>query len=475
MPECIAAPIMTGDSATGTVQKVTVSSGEATLTLTTKLSFDKAWEKIERITNRGNVVLSFDVRGAADGSISGRMDVDPSFSGSIHEITVSGKVHDELRLTMDGKPLSSIPWTTLEQNPGLLAPGGFADGSPLPVFAPEMKRLLDDLTKKAADASSHCAASAQVGDGPGMKALSTPPGHGGEPGDNAPNPDGCRSCKRGCYVQFNAQVTAHDNLIGCLITDTGACYALAAAAAVACTAAAGPLGGLLCGVVMGGSCGVYKLVTDCIPVVTACLASCDHGQACCGNPCGDVCCGNGTCVAPGTCCPAGNQLCTGTERSSCYDPTKESCLATGEGCQGQPCDNNTLCCPGFSKCIHPIGAVEFCCDIMNHVPCGTALCCDAGTCVGDGRAHPYQCCDTPDQACGNNCCAAGERCIGGKCTTEEVDCSCHTSPCIARYACNAPGKPTVCCLAGQACASGQCCPIGQIDCQGVCSSQTCVR
>lgn len=474
-PACVAAPVMAGDSATGTEQKVTVSSGDATLMQTTKLNFDKSWEKTQRITQRGRVVVAFDLRGASDGSIEGQMDVDPSFSGSIHRLSVSGRVHEELRLAMDGKAVRSIPWATLEQNPALLSPGGFADGSPLPAFASQAQELLEDLTKKAANAAAHCTASPQIADGPGVKPLSTPPNHGSFPGDNPPDPAGCKSCRQECFVQFNSKFDDHGNLVGCLIQDSQACYEAAIAAGIGCTAVLGPFGGFVCGAVVGTACEIYMVSTDCIPGVNNCIESCKHTPACCGNPCGDVCCGSDTCVAPDTCCPAGNQYCQGTQKSSCYDPSKETCLPTGEGCPvGSACNNNTLCCGGLSQCIHPVGAPEFCCDAL-HSACGTALCCDYGTCAGDGKAHPFQCCDSPDQTCGNKCCPQGQRCVGDQCITENVDCSCHTSPCVGQYACQSTGYPTVCCFQAQDCASGQCCPLGQHNCQGKCTSQACVK
>jgi hypothetical protein len=396
----------------------------------------------------------------------------------------------------------------------------FADGKPPPEMKedPAIRKALQDGLYAAGENGKLCVTT-RAGpskSGPGFITSSIPPAGGSYYASQAftdYNEDlpQCSGCYSDCNAQFSTCMSNNATICASLtgpaiqicmaIADNATCGPNQSTCEDNCRA--GPCQPVNCGL---DGCAAGHVCAD--PSTSLC---CPGGSTVCSS--GSLwtwCCKDGgTCLAPGGndgtyvyyCCPQGHAVCA------------EQCCSAGSGCS-----NENICCPVGPAGEPSVSCRGVCCSAGNVCTpggnccnpadiCGTE-CCTGGTCLNgsccQGTSQYYnlvcngsccpglghvccnkQCCEgqclngkcCPEvQVCGNTCCAPGQNCVGGKCTS--IDCSFGTTPCVSPMS-NGPPQ-TICChdnlafylnFVGATCCNGQCCSSGQVCCQGQHSAQ----
>jgi hypothetical protein len=213
------------------------------------------------------------------------------------------------------------------------------------------------------------------------------------------------------------------------------------------------------------------------------IASCDKGETCCGTgssvtnggccPSGDVC-GD---YNAGTCCPAANPVACGgscfPKGSVCCDSRFPDACASGQACvnTGTTASEQWGCCPAgqvnvgapFStqQCCAPdeVDSAGACCTtpLCGGVCCTGGQCANGSCCYGavapDGTCCPLDdtvvngsCCPS-SQACGSACCPSGESCLNA--ATSE--CGTPANTCTGGLVVCTNGSSSFCCYADQNC------------------------
>lgn len=413
----------------------TETSNGSRVDVTRTISADGGVHETFVLTRSGQPFAHGAFTHAADGTIAGTLEYEDE---PVHRVTIGGADGGPISSWIDGRAV--LPMTLDEMK---IAPSAvrFADGTALPAYGdaatgPDLETLFQQMNK----GFRQCGATADQG-GVGVQSV---------PGHKDDFTADCDNCKAVCVGVF----------YGCVTGVAAGCSALAVipfigwALALACDG----VGDLACGVAL-----------------VACKDSCEHtGGDCCPVACGNGCCASSeTCLdtALGTCCSAGTLPCLGPN-PSCYDPKKEKCMPTGQGC---PIGNNTCgstCCPSdegactqtgaccaqsqlcgpnccgpFSTCIDP--AAGTCCE-PSHA-CGKNCCAQGTTCTG--LVGQQECCPS-ERACGDTCCGAGQYCNAGVCST--------CAP--GESTCQVPNGQAMCCPNGATCDATQCCPAGEAYC-----------
>jgi hypothetical protein len=253
-------------------------------------------------------------------------------------VTVSGQT---LNAVIDGRAIQPLP-TSAFANPAHPPTLVFADGKPAPTVSidPSIAEQLAAISAERTAAAAACSAfSAAAG------AVDPPiePPHTG----TAPFSQPCIDCRGHC------EGTEHDCGGGAFAAYGGAVAGAAFAGPEAAVAAF-----LIGGAIFGAA------VDACQNAYFSCTAACSNpGNQCCPIANGSSCCIQSDVAIPGTslCCNANHLGCVGPLGTTCYDPTQDFCLPSGEACP----DNTTTCGTGVN-----------------------AVCCPGGTCSGNQCVLP---------------------------------------------------------------------------------------